>query len=114
MTTELIHADRDNANEFLLLTNGVAMVDASAITRMVLTLTPGDGGADNVIDSDADITSFDWSGTTNYQGETVALLVLILGGLGIAKGEHDGKLEIYAPDYPNGLVWATGIDFKVL
>lgn len=114
MATELIHAGHHNVNGFLLLADGVVMTDASAITRMVLTLTPASGSDDVVVDSDINAAAFNWSGTTAYKGAMVALLVLALGLLAIAKGRYQGTLVIYSIDYPNGLVWATGIDFRVI
>lgn len=112
MNTELIHNGYDNINEYILLADGIALADASAITRMVLLLT-GDAATDTV-DSDINVAAFDWAGTTTYNGASAALLKLKLGGLSLAAGRREGTLVVYSADYPGGLVWAAGVDFKVI
>ncbi len=107
--TALIHKDRDNASDFVLAVDGVPLADASAITRMVLTL------GSVTVDSDTD-NGIDWSGMTVYHGRPAALLRLKLGSVsGLNVGDElEGDLVVYDPDNPAGVVWVRGYPFRVV
>ncbi|HFE31941.1 MAG TPA: hypothetical protein ENJ17_01375 [Gammaproteobacteria bacterium] len=107
--TALIHKGRDNVSDFVLVVDGVPLADASAITRMVLTLDSV------VVDSDVE-SGIDWSGMTVYHGRPAALLRLKLGGVaGLNVGDElEGDLVVYDPDNPAGVVWVRGYPFRVV
>lgn len=107
--TALIHKGRDNVNDFVLAVDGVPLADASAITRMVLTL----GGV--TVDSSSD-GGIDWSGMTVYRGQPAVLLRLKLGGVaGLNVGDElEGDLVVYDASNPAGVVWVRGYPFRVV
>jgi len=79
--------------------DGVLLSSLAAVTRVTLKLD-----ADTTIDSNADSGVFDWSQTTTYKGQTVGVLSIKLGGLGLTVGTYsDCELTVYDATNANGL-----------
>lgn len=89
---------RDNEEDLVLLSDDVP-VETSPITRWVIDL----GSVQ--IDSDQDVGAFAWPVTVIYRGHDAPGVRITLGHLGLAPMQTRGKLILFDPDHPNGLVW---------
>ena len=96
MITEITYSNRDNTVDLSLTSDGVTQ-DLSAVTRMVLTITPYSGGVVTV-DSAVSPTAFNWAtGTTGK-------VILALGAVtGLISGR--ARLVVYDATHANGVVW---------
>lgn len=110
MDTEIIYLGHDNEIDLVLLENG-APVALDAVTRVVCDL-----GATS-LDSDSlgfgAGQPFDPTVTGIYGGQSVDLLRLLLGGQSIPEGLYRGRLVLYDPSHPGGVVWTESLRVRV-
>jgi len=107
--SETIYLGHDNTIGLLLLNDDVALVDLSAITRVVLTINDTDYDSDSLASS-----IIWWTDSVSYRGETVNVIKFKLGGQSIVAGVYTGcKLVTFDPDNSNGVVWADDIKVTV-
>ena len=93
-TVEYVYIGYDNTVDLLLKADGEAQ-DLSSVTRMRLV----DAGGVFDIDSDTDLSAFDWdTGTTGK-------VILSLGAQTIAASRYACKLIVYDPTNDDGIVW---------
>lgn len=100
MHADVFYLQYNNPVEWQLTEAG-AVVDHSAITRLVLHLE----GAQSV-----DIDSDDTAGFFTMQADR---LVITPMGAAIAAGNYMADLVVYSADHPDGTVWFTGRSVKV-
>jgi len=95
---------RDNEQDVVLLSDGVP-VDPSSFTRVVV-----DVDGTTLLDSQTDPAFFQWPVAGTWKGQAVSVIRLKLGAAGVAAGEYPhGRLIVYDPGYPNGLVWTEDV-----
>jgi hypothetical protein len=108
----VVFNDRDNAEDIVLEAN-YRTVAATAVTRVRLELKaqpPGQAAVLTTLDSATQPALFEVPVALTYTdtrgaSHTVDGLRLKLGGAGLVPGLHRGRLIVFAPDYPGGLVW---------
>ena len=100
----------DNQIRLSLTEDGTPMVDHTVITRMVLSIGPGDtllsAAPHTEIDSSVDAGYFDLT--------QAAYVALILGAAGLAAGRHIARMTIYTSTYPNGAAWLPLLELRVV
>lgn len=107
---ETVYNGRDNVISLVILENDEPVADLSGLNRVVVTV------AGSAIDSD-DVGSgvIWWTDSEDYEGTTVDVLRLRLGGQGIPEGIYtDVCLILFEPATPNGVLYANNIRLTVV
>ena len=113
---EKVFLNRDNAIKLGLTADGVP-VNAATLTRVVATLTDGDGNV-TTFDSNTDSSVFDWtSQTAQVSDTTTGILVIKLQDASsppAAGDDYTMNLVVYDAANPDGINWDSGFPLQVI
>ena len=107
--SETVYLNRDNTIQLVLSSDGVAVADLSAITRIVVTV--GSTTIDSAVVGSSVIW---WTDQDTYDGALVDVLKLKLGHQSLSAGAYeDCRITYYDPARPNGDVWSEDMTIEV-
>lgn len=113
---EKIYLNRDNAIKLGLTADGVP-IDASTFTRVVVTLTAGNGTV-TVFDSDIDPVAFDFLTETAQVSDTVTGILSIklqdAGSPPAAADDYIMDVIIYDAAHVSGVHWDSAFPVQVI
>lgn len=113
---EKVYLNRDNAIKLGLTADGVP-IDTSTLTRIVATLTDGDGNV-TTFDSNTDVNAFDWTTETAQVSDTVTGILVVTLQDAVTPpsvgNDYTFDLVVYDDAHPNGLNWDSPFPVQVV
>ena len=114
--SEKVYLNRDNSIKLGLLADG-APINAASLTRVVMTLTDGDGNV-STFDSNVDSNAFDWTSETAQVSDTVTgILIIKLQDAAVppaAADDYMANLIVYDAANTDGLNWDVAFPLQVI
>lgn len=111
--TSVLYLGHDNEADLELLEDGVNLSQEryDAITKVTLRLEPFGQGVAITLDSDVTPGLFLWGGAD--PGRKLRFEGGKLADAGAVAGSYYGRLVVFAPDQPTGIVWVDADTYGV-
>lgn len=109
LPVERVFNGTDGVIQYALLDDCSAVADLAAVTRVTIKV--------GTVTVDSDVVGSSviwWDEQITYRGQAIDVVTARLGGQGITAGEYlGGRLTVYDPVNPNGIVWSDALHIMV-